>query len=133
MRAIDGDRLKRKAQKVATEAWKMKIRANVEVVLNQFIDWINEAPTVEPEPHWIPCSERLPEDDVMVLISYRYKEGEGDTSHTYIDITTYGQMYFGGNKVGDHKHWRAPFEYFESNYEVIAWMPLPEPYKEDES
>ena len=84
------------------------------------------------EPQWIPCSERLPEEDVEVLISYRYKEGEGDTSHTYIDITTYGQMYFGGNKVGDHKHWRAPFEYFESNYEVIAWMPLPECYREGE-
>ena len=86
----------------------------------------------QPEPQWIPCSERLPEEDVEVLISYRYKEGEGDTSHTYIDITTYGQMYFGGNKVGNHKHWRAPFEYFVSNYEVIAWMPLPEPYREGE-
>lgn len=84
---------------------------------------------LEQEPHWIPCSERLPEEDKEVLISYRYKEGEGDTSHAGIDITTYGQMYFGGNKVGNHKHWRAPFEYFESNYEVIAWMPLPEPYK----
>ena len=55
-RAIDGDRLKRKAQEVATEAWKMKIKANVEVILNEFIDWINDAPTIEPERkkgHWI--------------------------------------------------------------------------------
>ena len=94
-------------------------------------------PSAQPETNcseipnnWIPCSERLPEEDVEVLISYRYKEGEGDTSHIDIDITTYGQMYFGGNKVGNHKHWRAPFEYFESNYEVVAWMPLPEPYTE---
>lgn len=87
-------------------------------------------PSAQPEQQWIPCSERLPEEDVEVLISYRYKDGEGDTSHVNIDITTYGQMYFGGNKVGNHKHWRAPFEYFESNYEVIAWMPLPEPYSE---
>ena len=80
-------------------------------------------------PRWIPVTEKLPEEDKEVLISYRYKEGEGDTSHVKIDITSYGQMYFGGNKVGKTKHWRAPFEYFESNYEVIAWMPLPEPYK----
>ena len=49
MRAIDGDRLKRKAQKVATEAWKMKITGSVETVLNQFIDWIDAEPTIEPE------------------------------------------------------------------------------------
>ena len=88
---------------------------------------------VPPAQQWIPCSERLPEEDVEVLITYRYKEGEGDTSHADIDITTYGQMYFGGNKVGNHKHWRQPFEYFESNYEVVAWMSLPEPYKEERS
>ena len=86
---------------------------------------------IPPHGRWVPVSERLPEEDTEVLISYRYKEGEGDTSHVNIDITTYGQMYFGGNKVGNNKHWRAPFEYFHSNYEVIAWMPLPEPYKEE--
>lgn len=98
---------------------------------------IKNAPTIEAEPvkhgRWIPVSERLPEEDTEVLISYRYKEGEGDTSHVDIDITTYGQMYFGGNKVGNNKHWRAPFEYFHSNYEVIAWMPLPEPYKREDN
>lgn len=49
MRLIDGDVLKRKAQKVATESWKMKIKANVETVLNQFIDWIDASPTIESE------------------------------------------------------------------------------------
>lgn len=81
------------------------------------------------EPRWIPVTEQLPEEDKEVLISYRYKEGEGDTSHVNIDITTYGQMYFGGRRIEGVKHWRAPFEYFYSNYEVIAWMPLPSPYK----
>ena len=93
---------------------------------------VKELPSAQPERNkgkWILCSDRLPEEDKDVLITYRYKEGEGNTSHIYIDITNYGQMYFGGNKVGNYKHWRSPFEYFESNYEVIAWMPLPEPYR----
>lgn len=49
MRPIDGDNLKRKVQKVATEAWKMKLTARVETVLNQCIDYIDNAPTIEPE------------------------------------------------------------------------------------
>ena len=49
-RLIDADALKRKAQRVATESWKMRLTARIETTLNQFIDWIDNAPTVQPEP-----------------------------------------------------------------------------------
>ena len=95
------------------------------------IGTLEEVPSAQ---QWISCSERLPEDDTDVLISYRYKTGEGDQSHVRIDITSYGKMYFGGNSVYNQMgksitHWREPFAYFADNYEVIAWMPLPEPWK----
>ena len=48
-RLIDADVLKRKAQRVATESWKMRLTARIETTLNQFIDWIDNAPTVQPE------------------------------------------------------------------------------------
>ena len=48
-RLIDADALKRRAQKVASEAWKMKVTARVETILNQFIDWIDDAATIELE------------------------------------------------------------------------------------
>ena len=50
MRLIDGDALKRKAQKVAAESCKMQMTAKVETVLNQFIDWIENAPTIDAAP-----------------------------------------------------------------------------------
>ena len=81
---------------------------------------------------WIPCSEKLPEEDTEVLISYRYKEGEGDTDHVNIDITSYGTVCFGGREIHTLKEWRQPFDYFHANYEVIAWRPLPEPYRGEE-
>lgn len=84
-----------------------------------------DAPAADVEPQWIPVTEQLPEEDKEVLISYRYKEGEGDTSHVNIGITTYGAMYQGITRIKD---WRPPFKYFHLNYEVIAWMPLPTPF-----
>ena len=71
---------------------------------------------------WIPCAERLPEDeDVLVWYEYfRY----GDYNRMY---QTYGIGYcsivdskviWGGDVIGHGAR-------------AIAWMPLPEPYKEE--
>ncbi len=32
-------------------------------------DMVNNAPTIEP-PHWIPCSERLPEKDGIYIVCF---------------------------------------------------------------
>ena len=78
----------------------------------QMMDRINALPPAEAE--WIPCSERLPEDGVDVLITTENEE-------VYIDqvITDpYKERYFQSNTGYD-------------NFQVLAWMPLPEPYRED--
>lgn len=59
MRIIDGDALKRRCQKVATEAWKMKMTASVETVMNQLIDFIEEAPTIQPDAPRVMTLEEL--------------------------------------------------------------------------
>ena len=74
---------------------------------------------------WIPADEVLPEDDVEVLVTYANID---DGQYTGIAITTYGYAYLGGNKL-DFKEWRSLFAYFRSDYKVIAWRPLPEPYR----
>ena len=57
---------------------------------------------------WIPCKERLPENRLYVLVTYKYEYGLIDHG-----ITWYGQV---------EGKWNT-------SREVIAWMPLPEPYK----
>lgn len=73
---------------------------------------------------WISVEERLPEDENEVLITARSKN-DGELEVT---ISAWVEAVFGGQKLG-YKTWSKPWEYFQSNYEVVAWMPLPEPYK----
>ena len=78
---------------------------------------------------WISVEERLPEDNIEVLITYADMEDEKETG---IAITTYGYATLGGKKLY-FKEWRSPFLYFKENYKVIAWRPLPEPYRPERS
>ena len=64
-------------------------------------------------PAWIPCSERLPEEKKEVLISAD------------------GELYIAEYEMDHGKgYWNEVIEY---GYVmgVDAWMPLPEPYKEE--
>lgn len=128
MRSIDADKLKKHYA-----WWKGSTRTlTMDEAKSDFDVIVDLQPTIEAEPRWIPVTEKLPEEDTDVLICYRYKQGEGDPSHVDIDITSYGTVCFGGRAIHFLKEWRQPFEYFHANYEVVAWMPLPEPYREVE-
>ena len=99
MRAIDADRL-------LTNRMKSKYYhlPNGDIAI-PIID-IENAPTIEPEPHWIPCSERLPDGKEYVL------------------VTDYGETNIGRRFCG--KWW---LDYCgDKMKDVTAWMPLPEPY-----
>jgi hypothetical protein len=74
------------------------------------IEHLEQMPSAQPEPRWIPCSERLPEGNLYVLVTYKYQYGLMD-----IGITWYSER---ENKWCDARP-------------IIAWMPLPAPYKED--
>lgn len=64
------------------------------------------------QTRWISCSERLPEENIHVLC----------------------QFYMGGMAECYHAHgmWHIVGGLRISCDEVVAWMPLPEPYKEVE-
>ena len=74
---------------------------------------------------WIPCSERLPENDDYVLCWYEYKimngTRVGEMAQTY-GIGYYFKRFH--NWYGDVNN--------GVNYRVIAWQPLPAPYQKGE-
>lgn len=72
---------------------------------------IEDAPTIEPQPHWIPCSERLPREEeqddelgVLVTLGNGYSGLQYDLYHD--------------------DHW------YDWDGFVVAWMPLPPMYQE---
>ena len=75
--------------------------------IHKAIEMLQAEPSVYPQK-WIPVTERLPEDNLKVFVST--KTAVGIAAH---------------NELG----WYTPDTYFDG---VIAWMPLPEPWKEGE-
>ena len=84
-----------------------------EAITEQFCLDIDEQPTIQPEPHWIPVTKQMPPINEDVLVSgdgYVWKDAllprdESNVLEWYHDGT------------------------FRDDY---AWQPLPEPYKKSE-
>ena len=66
------------------------------------IEHLEQMPSAQPEPHWIPCGERLPEERGFYLTTTKDKA-------VYCD------------------YWNE--DNFDRTEMVIAWMPLPEAYR----
>lgn len=92
-------------------------RMTVEDILDKFTD--EGCPTIysSPAQQWIPCSERLPKARESVILSTKEWTGEG----CYWETTKHHVIWKG-------YRWNAT--YWDD--EVIAWMPLPKPYKEEQ-
>ena len=76
---------------------------------------VDSMPTIEPEPKWIPCSEMLPEESGRYLISVLDGVGRRTT------VAPYQPRYKAWTMTGRMAYWK-----------VIAWLPLPEPYRGEE-
>ncbi len=80
-----------------------------------------EFPTIEQPQTWIPCSERLPEEE-YVLISKKPTKLSGSKWCVTIAIRM-------ADPRSDKIHWRdIGFGVIQDN-EVLAWMPLPKAYE----
>lgn len=89
---------------------------------------IKEQPTVQPEPQWIPCEERMPEKTplwktVGYLATVTCDSWEEPrTMYVKWETTTVR-----GKEVS---RWTFDNRLFPSEWRVVAWMPMPEAYKE---
>ena len=89
---------------------------------------IDDALEVEPEPQWIPCSERLPEEygeyRITWVTSYApSKRFIGDSEYEVTSVWDEERKDFKGEWLLDEyiKHY--------PDVKVIAWKPLEEPYQ----
>ena len=98
------------------------IRGEIEINgYSHVMDVLEQLPSAQPEPKWIPVSERLPETEEFVLASLTGKYRNITFEHA-CEIADYAD---GGWCVYAYPHMSA-----EKCEELIeAWMPLPEPYK----
>lgn len=83
------------------------------------------------QPVWIPVSERLPEEYGSYLVAWRsvlqskemVEKLTGGLPH-FFEILEYDP--------DDESGWIESIEQATGEYEILAWMPLPEPYRENE-
>ena len=73
----------------------------------------------DAQPHWIPCSDRLPEEPFGCLVTV------WDTDPVTMDEFENILPYFVG---WDGEQWNDG-DGLQCPFEVIAWMPLPKPYE----
>ena len=99
----------------ATELWSMPE--------GEFLRWLNSECT-ETEQGWIPCSERLPEED-------HWLGGSGKQFSDNVLVSIYNS--------DDEDEWVDVSQTIDGEWrtelprhcKIVAWMPLPEPYREE--
>ena len=92
--------------------------------------FINNLPSAD-RPHWIPVTERLPEEREWIGTE---KFGTTISDKVLVTFESRGERFVkpmkfqNGELGGMDKH---TMDAFYDEWEAIAWMPLPEAYRED--
>lgn len=100
---------------------------------------IAELDTTEDFGEWIPCSERLPENINLVLVTWEntnpesyYKSIKGKKfcgAGHYFN----GKWFWESSTCQDYlaEYGKCDWDEMDEAIKVIAWMPLPEPYEKE--
>lgn len=87
---------------------------------NGFLLWakdeVMKLPSAQPKQRWIPVTERLPEKSGEYLVTYHPCYWDDVESEILVGIDTF----------------RGKTTWAQRKYQrVVAWMPLPEPYRKE--
>lgn len=105
--------------------------------LDKVIETISECeePSAQPEQRWIPVTERLPEEhDSFFAKLYGTDKWNAHMFRKTSDEVIVTTVFADGTKRTDTAYthdgkWEFGIKAVQR--EVVAWMPLPEPYKEE--
>lgn len=118
MRLIDADVLKEMIPTTSVDMFEECRNCSL-LYKEQVLELIDMTPTID---QWIPCSERLPEpnrhDALNVDVYYLAQTEFGD-----MIVASYNESHEGT------KWWEQIYSYRIFDDEIVAWMPLPEPWK----
>lgn len=120
MRLIDADELKKCVLKWLQQdpcgREEKEFPFETDICVSMLME-IDEQPTITPEPHWIPVTERLPEIRHDVLFTVFFHE----TWRTMQGYRQDGEFMFWYNGRLETA--------LDNEHRVSAWTPLPEPMR----
>lgn len=98
--------------------------------LFRLMDAIKDAKPAQKVGKWIPCKDRLPIDDETVLVTGKMKYSWETEYGYFVDCAFVGALHGTPNNFRpfDFETWNDWYE-GQDEYEIIAWMPLPDPWK----
>ena len=105
----------------------------VKVIQNTIEQLKDDLEQDEKENGWIPVSERLPEDEKEYLVTLEKVYGTPEKLYGIANYLKFGDAGYWNEKKYGYLEWDKHSDGHGGTkmYKVIAWMHLPEAYKED--
>ena len=106
------------------------------IILNEALDMAITA--LQNQPVWIPVSERLPEELVPVNVTWINRNPESyyakikDVPFSATAVYYNSKWYWYSSTCVDYlsEYGENEFDLVDKDIDIIAWQPLPEPYRQ---